>query len=285
MEACWETTEAWEDRSSIAHIQDLKQRGRLKFPALVVAIPTQVRHWEKHLHRLAPGLKVLVLSRAGRTIWAEKLKDYDVVVTNWEKVAIDIEWLSKQRFSVAILDETEKIHNHLTNVAKAVRLLKVDSAIALNGSPLENHYGDVWSVFDAVLHGYLGSESLFKRGFRIPIEENQSIEKLRQLRKRLAPFMLRRLKKDSGVSLPPVQHEDVALRIQGRQANLYEAIRITTEEKVKEAMAGGMEGTKKGRILEILTRLRQVCCDPRLTEMGRDRRITESDLAPNRRSP
>jgi hypothetical protein len=260
----------------IAHLQDVKQRGGLTHPALVVAIPTQVRHWEKHLHRLAPGLKVLVLAGGDRRSMAERLKDYDVIVTNWEKVPKDIEWLSKQRFSASIWDETEKIHNHQTNVAKAVRLLNVGYAIALNGSPLENTYGDVWSVLDAVLHGYLGSEALFKRSFRIPIEENQSVEKLRQLRKRLAPFMLRRLKKDSGVSLPPVQHEDVALRIKGAQANLYEAIRITTEEKVKEAMAGGMEGTKKGRILAILTRLRQVCCDPRLTDMGRDRKIKES---------
>lgn len=260
----------------IAHLQDVKQRGGLTNPALVVAIPTQVRHWEKHLHRLAPGLKVLVLAGGDRRSMAERLKDYDVIVTNWEKVPKDIEWLSKQRFSASIWDETEKIHNHQTNVAKAVRLLNVGYAIALNGSPLENTYGDVWSVLDAVLHGYLGSEALFKRSFRIPIEENQSVEKLRQLRKRLAPFMLRRLKKDSGVSLPPVQHEDVALRIKGAQANLYEAIRITTEEKVKEAMAGGMEGTKKGRILAILTRLRQVCCDPRLTDMGRDRKIKES---------
>jgi hypothetical protein len=261
---------------SIAHIQDMKQQGKLRHPAFVVAIPTQVRHWERHFHRLAPGLKVLVLEGSGRAALFDRLKNYDVIVTNWEKVDKDIEWLSKQPFSVSIWDETEKIHNPQTKVAGAVRKLNVDYAIALNGSPLENWYLDVWSVFDAILSGYLGSAALFKRTFSTPIEENQSIEKLRQLRKRLAPFMLRRLKKESGVTLPPVQHEDVALRLKGSQANLYEAIRITTEEKVKEAMAGGMEGGKKQRILAILTRLRQVCCDPRLTDLGRDRNITES---------
>jgi SNF2-related domain/Helicase conserved C-terminal domain len=260
----------------IAHLQEVKSKGQLKHPALIAAIPTQVRHWEKHLHYLAPGLKVLVLGGTERHEKMGSLANYDAVVTTWEKIPKDIEALRKQRFQMAFLDETEKIHNSQTNMAKAVRLLDVGYAIACNGSPLENHYGDIWAVFDAVLHGLLGGDSMFKRNFRTPIEELKSVEKLKLLRKRLAPFLLRRLKKDSGVSLPPVQHQDVPLRIKGEQANLYEAIRITTEEKVKEALEGGFEGSKKGRILTILTKLRQVCCDPRLTEMGRERNLAES---------
>lgn len=260
----------------IAHLQDTEVRGELLHPALIVAIPTQVRHWEKHLAKLAPGLKVLVLGGAERREHMGSFGGYDAVVTTWAKIALDVEDLRKQHFQVAYLDETERIHNHNTNVAKAVRLLDVGHAIGLNGSPVENSFGDLWSVMDAVLHGFLGTVTLFARMFRAPIEDHQDIEKLRLLRKRIAPFMLRRLKKDSGVSLPPVRHEDVALRIRGQQANLYEVIRITTEAKVQEALAAGGARSKSSNILAILTQLRQVCCDPRLTEIGRNRGVEGS---------
>lgn len=261
----------------IAHLQDMKAGGGLKHPALIVAIPTQVKHWEKHMHRMAPGLRVLVLEGTGRFALMDQLGEYDAVVTTWSKVTLDIELLRKQRFEVGIYDETEKVHNAGTGTAKALRLLNVGYGVALNGSPLENNFGDVWSVIDAVLPGFLGTEALFKKTFRSPIEDAQDINKLRLLRKRLAPFMLRRRKKDSGVTLPPVQNKDVALRITGKQANLYEAIRITTETKVREALdGGGSYESNRGRILAILTRLRQVCVHPLLTDVGASRNIEQS---------
>lgn len=261
----------------IGHLQDRKNQGRMTEPALVVVPPVQEGHWERHLHRLAPGLSVLVLrGKDGHQAAIDQVRGYDVVIVSWQKLLRDIEAMRGQRFSVAVLDETEKIHNSATAMAKAIKLLDVGYMVALNGSPVENNFMDLWSVFDAVLHGLLGTQTMFQRSFRREIEEQQSVEKLRLLRKRLAPFMLRRLKKDSGVTLPPVQQEEVPLRIKGEQANLYEVIRAATEQRVNEVLAAGADGKKRGRILGILTQLRQVCCDPRLTDIGLSRGITES---------
>lgn len=261
----------------IGHLQDCKNQGRMTEPVLVVVPPVQEGHWERHLHRLAPGLSVLVLrGKDGHQAAIDQVREYDVVIVSWQKLLRDIEVMRGQRFSAAILDETEKIHNSATAMAKAIKLLNVGYMIALNGSPVENNFMDLWSVFDAVLHGLLGTQTMFQRRFRMEIEEQQSVEKLRLLRKRLAPFMLRRLKKDSGVTLPPVQQEEVPLRIKGEQANLYEVIRAATEQRVNEVLAAGVDGKKRGRILGILNQLRQVCCDPRLTDIGISRGITES---------
>ena len=261
----------------LAHLLDLKNRGDLTQPALVVAMPAQVQHWVKHVQKVAPCLRTGVLHGTGRHDLLGRLQDFDVVITTWETVPRDVKSLAKQTFRVAYLDETERLHNHNTVIAKAVRMLTIRSAIALNGSPVENSFADLWSVLDVVLKGLLDTEAAFKRHFRQPIEDNLDKARLRLLRTRLAPFLLRRLERDSSVTLPPLRHQDVVLRIKGQQANLYEAVRATTVEGVRDVLAGGsISGAQKGRILGILTQLRQVCTDPRLTSLGRARSITES---------
>lgn len=261
----------------LAHLLDLKNRGDLTQPALVVAVPAQVQHWVKHVEKVAPCLRTGVLHGTGRHELLDRLQDFDVVITTWDTIPRDVQRLAKQSFRVAYLDETERLHNHGTVIAKAVRTLNIRSAIALNGSPVENSFSDLWSVLDVVLKGLLDTEAAFKRHFLTPIEDSLDKARLRLLRTRLAPFMLRRLQRDSSVTLPPLRHQDVVLRIKGQQANLYESVRATTVEGVREVLdAGSISGAQKGRILGILTQLRQVCTDPRLTSLGRARSITES---------
>lgn len=260
----------------VAHLADMKHRGVLKAPALIVAPSTQVHHWRYHIKKMVPAVKSFVLIGADRAMHLRSLGDYDAVITSWDSVTRFVEQLSAQHFQLAFLDETEKIHNPSTQVAKALRLLDIGYEIALNGSPLENNYGDVWAVIDAVLPGYLGTQAGFKRQFRDPIEASGDTERIKKLRMRLAPFMLRRLKSDTGVELPPVIHEDVPLRLAGAQANLYELIRISTAETVREAMAAKGLAAEPLSILPILTKLRQVCCDPSMTDIGRERGVTGS---------
>lgn len=261
----------------LAHLLDLKNRGDLTQPALVVAMPAQVQHWVKHVQKVAPCLRTGVLHGTGRHELLDRLQDFDVLVTTWETIPRDVQRLAKQPFRVAYMDETEKLHNHGTVIAKAVRMLNIRSAIALNGSPVENSFADLWSVLDVVLKGLLDTEASFKRHFLAPIEDKLDKARLRLLRTRLSPFFLRRLQRDSSVTLPPLRHQDVVLRIKGQQANLYEAVRATTVEGVRDVLAAeSISGVEKGRILGILTQLRQVCTDPRLTSLGRARSITES---------
>lgn len=260
----------------VAHLADIKHRGKLRAPALVVVPSTQVHHWRHHIMELAPEVKPLILIGADRAAQLAVMGEYDVVVTSWDSITRYVERLRSQFFQVAFLDETEKIHNPSTQLAKALRLLNIGYEVALNGSPLENNYNDVWAVVDAVLPGYFGTQAAFKRQFRDPIEQHGDVRRLKRLRMRLAPFMLRRLKDESGVDLPPVIHEDVPLKMGGSQANLYELIRISTEETVREALAAKGLSSEPMSVLPILTKLRQVCCDPSLTEVGREREVVGS---------
>ena len=260
----------------IGHLVDLKNRSALGAPALIVAPPTQIHHWRHHLQALAPSVSLLTLYGSERSTLMKSASGYEAVLTSWDTVTRYVEQLRSTHFQVAFLDETEKIHNSSTLVSKALRLLDIGYEIALNGSPLENNYGDVWSVVDAVLPGYLGTDASFRRSFRTPIEMHGDEARLKTLRRRIAPFMLRRLKGESGVNLPPVVHQDVPLRIRGAQANLYEMIRLTTAESVREAMkSSGLKGEPTS-ILPILTKLRQVCCDPSLTSIGREQNVVGS---------
>lgn len=259
----------------IAHIADLKHRGLLTNPALIVVPTTQVFHWKQFLAHLAPSVSVLSLYGAERQANLAAMADFDAVLTSWDSVVRYVEELRSQRFHVAVLDESEKLHNSGTQVSQGVRLLDIGYRIAVNGSPLENNYSDVWSVIDAVLPGYLGTHAAFKRTFRVPIEGG-NVERLKALRLRLAPFMLRRLKGESGVELPPVLHQDVQLEMTGDQANLYEMIRLTTHESVIEAFEKRGAKASPTSVFPILTRLRQVCCDPSLTEVGRNHGVLGS---------
>lgn len=259
----------------IAHLADLKHRGALQAPALIVVPPTQLHHWRHFLTQLAPSLSVLILQGTERRTLVASMSEFDAVLTSWDSVVRYVEQLCAQHFQVGFFDEAEKLHQAVTQMARGVRLLDIGYRIAIDGSPLENNYSDYWAVIDAVLPGYLGTDAAFKRNFRVPIEGG-SVDRLKALRLRTAPFVLRRLKGESGVELPPVIHQDVALELSGDQANLYEVIRLTTEESVMEAMeTGGFKRNHKS-ILAKLIKLRQVCCDPSLTEVGRNQGLTGS---------
>ena len=234
-------------------------------PALIVAPRSVLRNWQAEATRFAPALRVGLLHGAGRTARLRALQrgDLDVIVTTYAVLRLDIERLVKQRFGAVILDEAQAIKNADSQTAKAARRLRAAHRIALTGTPVENHLGELWSLFEFLNPGFFGGRGRFDAMLGGPAAAGEP-GALRRLRARVAPFILRRLKRDVAAELPP--RTDVVLRcpMSAAQKAGYERARtgglatLDTPDKRPRRM----------RVLEILTRLRQASCHPGLLPGG-----------------
>jgi len=261
---------------TIAHLLAEKQARRLKRPALVVAPTSLVGNWQSELHRFAPGLSPLVLHGSQRRHRFKRIADHDVIITTYPLLLRDEQVLAAQEWSIVVLDEAQTIKNARSRAASIVQTLRSDQRLCLTGTPMENHLGEVWSLFHFLMPGYLGSETRFKQIFRTPIEKSGDADRLALLRTRLSPFMLRRTKAAVADELPPKIESVEHIELSPNQANLYETIRIANEAKVRKALASkGLAGSQIS-VLDALLKLRQVCCDPRLVALPSARKVKES---------
>ena len=261
---------------TIAHLWVEKQNGRLQHPALVVAPTSVVGNWRSELHRFAPGLRTLVLHGAQRDESFAQIPHSDVVLTTYPLLTKDQDTLTPQPWSVLVLDEAQTIKNAKTLAAGVVQTLNARQRLCLSGTPMENHLGEIWSLFHFLMPGYLGSDTRFKQLFRTPIEKHGDMERLTLLRARLAPFMLRRGKALVAAELPPKVETVEHVTLMPTQAKLYETIRLTTEQKVREALSDKGLARSHITVLDALLKLRQVCCDPRLVPLAATQKVKES---------
>jgi len=260
----------------LAHVLAEKQAGRLADPALVVAPTSLVPNWRNEARRFAPDLRVLVLHGSGRDVHFERMAEHDLVITSYPLLPRDRELLIAQPFGLLILDEAQTIKNARTQAARVVRELNVPRRLAMTGTPLENHLGELWAQMDAVEPGVLGGERQFNRLYRNPIEKHQDSDRQQRLNRRIAPLMLRRRKQDVLFDLPP---KTVILReveLEGRQRELYETLRLAQHERVREAIAERGLAQSGIVVLDALLKLRQVCCDPRLVKLEHARQVDGS---------
>ncbi len=249
---------------TLAHILAEKRAGRLDRPALVVAPTSLMFNWRAESRRFAPDLKVLMLhgpERKGRFQWID---ESDLVLTTYPLLARDIERLRGREFHLLILDEAQAIKNPRAKVARLVRDLRARHRLCLTGTPLENHLGELWALFDFLMPGLLGSRSKFRRLFQLPIERHDDGERRALLSRRIQPFFLRRRKAEVAPELPPKTEIVRAVALEGQQRRLYERLRVGLHDKLRRAVRE--QGAEKSRmlVLDALLRLRQLCCDPRL---------------------
>ncbi len=261
---------------AIAHICVEKAEGRLDAPVLVVGPTTLVGNWSREIARFAPALRVVVLHGPDRHAhWAAAAKA-DVVVTTYPVVVRDEERFAQLRFSIVVLDEAQTIKNARSQARQAIGRIASEHRVCLTGTPVENHLGELWSIFDWLAPGLLGDELAFRRFWRQPIEDRGDAERLAALREAVAPYVLRRLKRDVARELPPKTELSIPVELGGKQRDLYEAIRVAAHADVRRAIrAKGLAGSAI-MILDALTKLRQVCCDPRLVPMDAARAVGES---------
>ncbi len=261
---------------TLAHIQFEKRAGRLDRPALVVAPTSLVFNWRREAEQFAPTLSVLVLHGPDRRHRFAEIPQHDLVITSYALLPRDEDTLSSQPWHLVVLDEAQHIKNPKAKAGLVARRLDARHRLCLTGTPLENHLGEFWSLFDFLMPGLLGDERQFRRLFRTPIEKYGDEARRELLARRTAPFLLRRSKETVATELPAKTEITRSIELGGPQRDLYEGIRLAMHEKVRQAIE--RKGLRRSHIeiLDALLKLRQVCCDPRLLKIDAARKVKRS---------
>ncbi len=261
---------------TLVHIQIEKDAGRLTHPALIIAPVSLMGNWRKEAERFCPQLRTLVLHGKDRHEVAAEMGNHDIVIAPYSLLQRDKERWLEQVWHLVALDEAQNIKNANTHAAQVVGQLQARHRLCLSGTPMENHLGEIWSLFHFLMPGFLGSQTRFKELFRTPIEREGDSERLTQLRARITPFMLRRTKALVAHELPPKVETVMRVELSGKQADLYETIRLGMEKSVREAL--NTKGLAKSQItiLDALLKLRQVCCDPSLVKLAAAQKVKTS---------
>jgi SNF2 family DNA or RNA helicase len=184
--------------------------------------------------------------------------------------------LRKQEFHYLILDEAQNIKNPRAKGAQIVRELDARHRLCLTGTPMENHLGELWSLFHFLAPGYLGDAQQFRRLFRVPIEEHGDQARRTALQRRIAPFLLRRTKQAVASELPEKLEIVRTVALDDAQAGLYESVRAAMDKQVRESLSRKGLARSQITILDALLKLRQICCDPRLVKLDQARKVQQS---------
>ena len=261
---------------ALAHVAHERDVGRLARPTLVVAPTSLLGNWRRETARFCPQLSTLVWHGAERREHVARLTSTDVVITSYALVTRDIALLGRQDFGLVVLDEAQAIKNPSAKVTQALKTLEVPRRLCLTGTPLENHLGELWSLFDFLMPGFLGSRKRFNRLYRTPIEVHGSDERQDALVSLVRPFLLRRRKEQVATELPPKTEIVREVTLEPEQARLYESIRVSMEHRVRALLAERGLGRSHIEMLDALLKLRQTCCHPRLVKLESARGVTAS---------
>ncbi|MFZ5439117.1 MAG: SNF2-related protein [Myxococcota bacterium] len=243
------------------------KREQGSHPSLVVAPTSVLPNWEREIERFAPELKFITWHGADRRENVEQLKHTDLVLTSYALIRRDLEELRKLNYRTVILDEAQNIKNADSATAQACKSMAADHRIALTGTPLENRLTELWSLFDFLMPGFLGNAESFHDRYEHPITVQGDAETRDRLKKRIHPFILRRLKTEVAKDLPPKTEVVTWVDMDAGQQALYREVLEESKRKVYDSI--DKVGFAKSRIsiLSALMKLRQVCCDPRLLKL------------------
>ncbi|UUZ83036.1 DEAD/DEAH box helicase [Paenibacillus sp. P26] len=250
----------------LLHAREESARGKVpSAPALLICPTSVLGNWQKELERFAPSLSIYLHygpQRMKGEQLAEAVKDADLVLTSYNLAQIDEEDLCMIHWDAIGLDEAQNIKNAYTKQSAAVRRLEARHRIALTGTPIENRLTELWSIYDFINPGYLGTLSSFTRHYVNPIEKGGDEDLVRQVQQLVRPFLLRRVKKDPAIQLdlPEKVETKAYVSLTLEQATLYE--NVVQELMTKLETLTGIE--KKGQILATLTKLKQICDHPSL---------------------
>ena len=261
---------------TLAFVQLLKHRGELHKPCLIIMPTSLIGNWKNEIKKFTPDLTVLELYGIDRADKFKEITHYDIIVTTYQLAQRDEEKYQKLDFLYIILDEAQKIKNPKTKMAMAIKSFSSDHKLALSGTPIENHLGELWSIFDFLMEGFLDNLKTFKSFYQMPIEQEHDFARRELLNKKIAPFILRRTKEEVVKELPPKTEIIKRAKFGTKQAKFYENIRVTMEEKVRETIKGKGLSRSHITILDALLKLRQVCCDPRLLKLESAKSVKES---------
>jgi SNF2 family DNA or RNA helicase len=240
-------------------------RGRgERAPSIVVVPRSLVFNWRDEAARFAPKLKVVDYTGTLRD--PSEIARADVVLTTYGTLRRDVASLHAIQFDYAILDEAQAIKNAATASAKAARLLKATHRLALSGTPIENHLGELWSLFEFLNPGLLGSAKAFQRASSARARDDESVQ---WLSRALKPFILRRTKEQVAPELPGRTEQTLQCELEPTQRKHYDELRAHYRETLLARVARDGVNRSKMQILEALLRLRQAACHSGLIDPGR----------------
>lgn len=233
-------------------------------PSIVVAPTSLVYNWQSEIEKFAPELNAVVISgsKEKREELMSEIKDCDVVITSYPLIRRDIEEYKSISFNYCFLDEAQQIKNPASINASTVKEIKAKGYFALTGTPIENSLTELWSIFDFIMPGYLLTQNKFSKLYETPIIKDNNKTALDELNRHIKPFMLRRLKKEVVRELPPKIEQKLLVEMTEEQKKLYAAYLDSAKNEIDEEIKDKGFSKSKIKIFSILTRLRQICCDP-----------------------
>ena len=267
---------------SLIHL--LKNNAKTKTTPNIVVCPTSLLgNWQTECHKFYPDLNTLILHGPKRKDYFEVAHSADTIITSYALIARDIEFYTKQKFHSLIIDEASLIRNPDTQAAKALRKLDAQHRIALTGTPVENAIRDLWSLFQFLLPGYLGTRKDFQQHYQQPLSNSNNSNNntdqaiMKRLRMRVEPFMLRRTKSNVAKDLPPKIHQTVYCNATPSQQKTYtQLLKQGTQNMEALSDSQANAGSARIQMLTVLLRLRQASTDLRLLDSEMDISMEEA---------
>ncbi len=239
-------------------------------PALIICPTSLVENWAEEVQKFTPQLRVMTVQGTDRHQKFSEFSKVDLVVTSYALLRRDIETYASTGFSAVVLDEAQHIKNRSTQNAIVVKKLKSPHHLVLSGTPIENSVSDLWSIMDFLMPGYLGSHENFRTRYEQPIMRGDRDGEMAQakLRRKLQPFLLRRLKRDVATDLPPKIERIAHCTLTPDQQTVYRSLLEASQRRILDMVAA--QGFQKSRmeILKTLLRLRQTCCHLELLKLA-----------------
>lgn len=246
----------------------LRETEELRAPALVVCPTSLVANWLREAARFTPHLRTLDLTGPDRAERRAAMKQADLVVTSYAILRRDLESFRAEEFSLVVLDEAQHIKNRGSQNAQSAKALRARHRLILTGTPLENSALDLWSLFDFLLPGYLGTAADFRERYEMPLNRGEAPRVMARLRQRVRPFFLRRTKEEVLPDLPPKLEHLTLCELSDEQREVYRTLLAQGRREVFDRSGKSGGGRDRIAVLTTLLRLRQVCCHLDLLPRG-----------------
>ncbi len=261
---------------TLAHLAIEKEQGRLDKPCLIIAPTSVIYNWQNEISKFTPELSCIVMHGPQRKRHFTNIDNYDIVITSYALINKDENIYQQHDLYYLILDEAQYIKNPKTKLYESITQIKPQHKLCLTGTPMENHLGELWSQFNFLLPGFLGGHSQFTQLFKSPIQNHGDQQRKQVLNQRIKPFILRRTKENIAQELPKKTEIIQRVRVDTKQAELYESVRLTMDNRLKSVFKNkGLERSQI-EVLDALLKLRQVCCHPQLVAFDGAKKVKHS---------
>lgn len=246
----------------ISEIVYQKETQGKQMPSLIVAPTSLIYNWEREFEKFAPEINTLVISETSKRRKNDITDDIDAIITTYDILKRDLDFFTERDYNFVIADEAQNIKNPVTQNARAIKKLNASTRFALTGTPVENSLSELWSIFDFVMPGYLRSYNRFSKDYETPITKSKEPEKAERLKKLIAPFILRRVKKDVLSEIPDKLETNLYAEMTEEQRKIYLAYYMKAKGELDDISDKNMMKESRIKILSFITRLRQICCHP-----------------------